>query len=86
MIKLLLVAIIAVGLYLGFEWQKNSGDVDDAIEAISDAKQQAIDLKGKAEEWSEEMIDLKNDAMNLNKDAAARLEAAKEKIDELKGE
>jgi len=86
MIKLLLVAIIAVGLYFGFEWQKNSGDVDDAIEAISDAKQQAIDLKGKAEEWSEEMIDLKNDAMNLNKDAAARLEAAKEKIDELKGE
>lgn len=86
MTKLLLIAILAAGLYFGLEWQKNSDDVDSAIEAISDAKQQALELKGMAEEWSEEMIELKEKAMNLNKDAAARLEAAKDRIDELREE
>lgn len=86
MIKLLLLALLAAGLYFGLEQQKKTDDIVDAIDAISEMKQQALELKGKAEEWSEEVIELKNKAMNINKDAAARLEAAKNKIDELNGE
>jgi len=54
---IILIAIVAGGIYVGMNWDSISGKMEDGIETVNDIKDDVEDLKENAEDSVNDIID-----------------------------